>query len=83
MNKAQLLEAVNKLPDDIRGIIVATDAEGNAYSFLDEISVEYVYGQDFESGYVESIMSVEDILEDSDEEEIPDDFSKVAVIWPV
>jgi hypothetical protein len=80
MNKKQLLEEISKLPDDLV-FLVAKDAEGNDFSELDEISVEYVDKAELEAGYVESIMSAEDILEDSDEEKIPDTFLKVAVIW--
>lgn len=82
MNKPQLLEAVNKLPDDIEGTLVATDAEGNSFSILDEISVEYVDAADLEYNHVESILSAEDYLEDSGSDTIPDSFKKVAVLWP-
>lgn len=83
MNKSQLIEAVNNLPDDVQGILVAADAEGNEFNLLDEFSVQYVEEHDLESGYIESILSEEDILEDGEVEKVPDTFKKVAVIWPV
>jgi hypothetical protein len=83
MNKSQLIEAVNNLPDDVQGILVAKDTEGNKFNFLDEFSIQYVDEHDFESGYIESILSEEDILEDKEVDRIPDSFKKVAVIWPV
>ncbi len=84
MNKSQLIEAINKLPDDIE-FIVSQDAEGNSFSDLEGVSVEYVVKEDYELGGIESIFSEEDIAEDFPEEEgrIPDEFKAVAVIWRV
>lgn len=82
MNKSQLIEAVNKLPDDVEGILVAKDAEGNEFHLLDEFSIQYVDEHELDSGDIESIMSEEDILEDLETTRIPDSFKKVAVIWP-
>lgn len=83
MNKTQLIEAATKLPDDIHGILVATDAEGNAFNLLDEFSIQYVDETELGSGDIESILSEEDILEDEEVDKVPDSFKKVAVIWPV
>jgi len=83
MTKSQLIEAVNKLPDDVQGILVAKDAEGNEFNLLDEFSIQYVDEHDLESGAIESILSEEDILEDLETTRIPDSFKKVAVIWPL
>jgi hypothetical protein len=82
MNKTQLIEAVNKLPDDVQGILVAKDSEGNEFHLLDEFSIHYVDELELENGDIESILSEEDILEDSEATKVPDSFKKVAVIWP-
>lgn len=84
MNKSQLIEAISKLPDDIE-FIVSSDAEGNSYSDLVDVSLEYVLKVDYEVGDMESVFSEEDIAEDFPEEEgrIPDEFIPVAVIWRV
>lgn len=84
MNKSQLIESINKLPDDIE-FVVAQDAEGNSFSDLEGVSVEYVIKDHFAVGNYDSIFSEEDIAEDFPEEEgqIPDEFQAVAVIWRV
>lgn len=82
MNKTQLIEAVNKLPDDVQGVLVSTDAEGNEFHLLDEFSIQYVDETELESGDIESILSEEDILEDEEVSKVPDSFKKVVVIWP-
>lgn len=84
MNKSQLIEEISKLPDDIE-FIVSQDAEGNSYSDLEGVSLEYVLKADFEVGGIESVFSAEDIAEDYPEEEgrIPAEFIPVAVIWRI
>jgi hypothetical protein len=82
MNKTQLIEAVSKLPDDVQGILVAKDAEGNSFHLLDEFSIQYVDENELDSGDIESILSEEDILEDEEVDKVPESFKKVAVIWP-
>lgn len=84
MNKSQLIEEISKLPDDIE-FVVAQDAEGNSFSDLEGISVEYVIKDHFDMGDYDSIFSEEDIAEDYPEEEgqIPAEFKAVAVIWRV
>lgn len=84
MNKPQLLELVNSLPDDLEGILVASDAEGNEFNLLDNAySIELVSEDGLKSGYIDGMWSEEDLLEDSEDGKIPDNFKKVAVLWPI
>lgn len=84
MNKPQLLELVNSLPDDLEGVLVASDAEGNEFHLLDRAySIELVSEDSLKSGYIDGMWSEEDLLEDSEDGKIPDDFKKVAVLWPI
>jgi hypothetical protein len=80
MNKPQLIEEINKLPDNIE-FLVSKDAEGNAFSPLEAFSLEYVDELDYESDAVENVFSEEDLREDSEDGEIPDNFRLVAVVW--
>lgn len=83
MNKPQLIEDVNRIPEDIHGVLVSSDAEGNSFNLIDEFSTAYVDEDDLKSGYIQQILTEEDLLEDSEDGKIPDNFKKVAVIWPI
>lgn len=80
MNKPQLIEEINKLPDNIE-FLVSKDAEGNAFSPLEAFSLEYVDENDYDSGTIEDVFTEEDLREDSEDGEIPDNFRLVAVAW--
>lgn len=80
MNKQQLIEEISKLPDDIE-ILSAKDDEGNGYRWISEISVEYVHKSELNDYEVEMVTTEEDLQDDYTEEEVAENFSKVAVIW--
>jgi hypothetical protein len=80
MNKPQLIEEINKLPDNVE-FLVSKDAEGNAFSPLEAFSLEYVDENDYDSGVIEEVFTEEDLREDSEDGEIPDNFRLVAVAW--
>jgi hypothetical protein len=80
MNKQQLIEEINKLPDDV-DILSAKDDEGNGYRWISGISLEYIDRSDDTGWETESVLSEEDIRDDYTDEEIEKVFKKVAVIW--
>lgn len=75
-----LLSEVSDLPN-LR-VLLAKDAEGNEFSELDGFSVEYV-DESYTGGRTEDIFSEDDLREDSENGEIPDNFTPVLVLWPV
>jgi hypothetical protein len=86
MNKKQLIESINKLPDDIE-ILSAKDDEGNGFNWVGDVSIGYIHKSEINDYNVEMVMSPED-LEDykdewgiDDDENIEDEYVKVAVIW--
>ena len=80
MNKQQLIEEINKLPDDIE-FLSAKDDEGNGYRWVSGISVDYIRKEDSEAWEIESLLSEDDVQDDYTEQEIADELTKVAVIW--
>ena len=80
MNKPELIDLINKLPDDIE-FLSATDDEGNSYRWISGVSVEYIRKEEAEEYIVESVLSEEDAKEDYTDEEINTQLKKVAVIW--
>lgn len=80
MNKSQLIEEINKLPDDIE-FLSAKDDEGNGYRWINGISLEYIHKSENNGWEAESVLSEEDVQDDYTEQEIADDLVKVAVIW--
>jgi hypothetical protein len=80
MNKQQLIEEINKLPDDV-DILSSKDDEGNGYRWINGISIEYIEKSDDNGWETESVMSEEDLRDDYTDEEIAKIFKKVAVIW--
>lgn len=80
MNKPQLIEEINKLPDDIE-FLSATDDEGNGYRWISGISVDYIHKSENNGWETDSVLSEEDVQEDYTEQEIADNLVKVAVIW--
>lgn len=80
MNKPELIDLINKLPDDIQ-FLSATDDEGNSYRWINGVSVEYIHKYEAEDYIVDSVLSEEDAKEDFTEEEIKEQLVKVAVIW--
>jgi len=80
MNKSQLIEEINKLPDNIE-FLSSKDDEGNGYRWISGISVDYIRKEESESWEIESLLSEDDVQEDYSPEEIERDLTKVAVIW--
>lgn len=80
MNKSQLIEEINKLPDNIE-FLSSKDDEGNGYRWVSGISVDYIRKEESESWEIESLLSEDDVQEDYSPEEIERDLTKVAVIW--
>lgn len=80
MNKSQLIEEINKLPDDIE-FLSAKDDEGNGYRWVSGISVDYIRKEDADAWEIDSLLSEDDVQDDYTEQEISDDLKKVAVIW--
>lgn len=82
MNKKELIDSWSHLPDDIE-IILASDSEGNSFSPAYDHSVEYYLKSDFDAGRTDELFSREDVLDDSEDGQIPSTFTEVLVIWPV
>lgn len=80
MNKQQLIEEINKLPDDV-DILSAKDDEGNGYRWINGISLEYIEKSEDTGWETESVLTEEDIRDDYSEDEIAKIFKRVAVIW--
>jgi hypothetical protein len=80
MNKQQLIEEINKLPDDV-DILSAKDDEGNGYRWINGISLEYIDKSEDTGWETESVMSEEDVREDYTDEEAAKYLKRVAVIW--
>jgi hypothetical protein len=80
MNKPQLIEEINKLPDDIE-FLSAKDDEGNGYRWVSGISVDYIRKVDEEEYEIEGLLSEDDVQDGYTPEEIDRDLKKVAVIW--
>lgn len=80
MNKQQLIEEINKLPDDV-DILSSKDDEGNGYRWINGISLEYIDKSEDTGWETDSVMSEEDIRDDYTEEEIALYLKRVAVIW--
>lgn len=85
MNKPQLIELINKLPDDIDiPILSAKDDEGNGYRWISDISLAYVHKSEVNDYEIEMVCTDEDLEElanEWDDENIADDYTPVAVIW--
>lgn len=81
MNKKQLIETLEKFPDNI-DILMSQDAEGNGFSSMDGYSVEYVR-DDYDGGRTEELFTEEDLVDDTEDGAVPDYFRKVLVVWPV
>jgi hypothetical protein len=80
MDKPQLLEAINKLPDNIR-FLSPKDDEGNGYRWLSGVSVDYIRNEDLEEYEPEGVLSEDDVKDDYSEEEIEELLTPVAVLW--
>lgn len=80
MNKQQLIEEINKLPDDV-DILSAKDDEGNGYRWISGISLEYIDKSEANDWEIEMVLTQEDIEDDYTPEEIEQHLKKVAVIW--
>lgn len=80
MHKDPLNEVLSKTPGNPR-ILLAKDSEGNEFSAIEGWSIEYV-DKDYAGGRTEDVFNEEDLLEDSDDETIPDNFVPVLVLWP-
>ena len=85
MNKPQLDAKFNKIPSDLP-ILKAKDDEGNGFNWVNDVSIGYIHKSEINDYIVEMVMSPEDLedLKDEDwmdDENIEDDYVKVAVIW--
>ena len=80
MDRDQLVEALLKLPGNPQ-ILGARDPEGNGFSSLADLSIEYVEDS-YEIGRTEDILSEDDLRDDNDGE-IPEGFKLVGVLWTV
>jgi hypothetical protein len=80
MDRDQLVEALNKLPGNPR-ILLSMDAEGNEFSALIDLSVEYVYDH-YAGERTEDIFNEDDLRDDNDGE-IPEGFDPVVVLWRI
>jgi hypothetical protein len=80
MNKQQLIEEINKLPDNV-DILSSKDDEGNGYRWINGISLEYIDKSEDNGWEVDSVLTEEDIRDDYTEEEAAKIFKRVAVIW--
>ena len=80
MNKQQLIEEINKLPDDIE-FLKAKDDEGNGYNWISGISLEYIHKSEADDWQIECVITEEDIEDDYTPEEVEQNLKKVAVIW--
>jgi len=80
MNKSQLIEEINKLPDDIE-FLSAKDDEGNGYRWISGISVDYILKSEEHDYEIEYLISEEDVRDDYTPEEVAGQLKKVAVIW--
>jgi len=80
MNKSQLIEEINKLPDDIE-FLSSKDDEGNGYRWVSGISVDYIHKSEENDWEIESLLSEDDAKESYTDEEIAKYLKKVATIW--
>lgn len=80
MNKQQLIEEINKLPDDIE-FLSAKDDEGNGYRWVSGISIDYIRKEDSEAWEIDSLLSEYDVQDEYSPEEVERDLTKVAVLW--
>lgn len=84
MNKKQLLDSLSKVPDTME-ILLASDAEGNQYSSVEDLSTMLV-DKTYAGGRTEDLFDAEDLLDDSDEDDpelVTENFKEVLVLWPV
>lgn len=80
MNKSQLIEEINKLPDDIE-FLSSKDDEGNGYRWVNGISVDYIHKSEEHDYEIESLLSEDDAKEYYTDEEIKEHLKKVATFW--
>ena len=69
MNKQQLIDEINKLPDDV-DILSAKDDEGNGYRWINGISLEYIDRAEDSGWECETVLTQEDIEDDYTPEEV-------------
>lgn len=84
MNKKQLIDSLSKVPDTME-ILLASDAEGNQYSSVEDLSTMLV-DKAYAGGRTEDLFDAEDLLDDSDEDDpelVTENFTEVLVLWPV
>lgn len=80
MNKQQLIEEISKLPDDIE-FLSAKDDEGNGYRWINGVSLEYIHNSENNGWETDYVKSEEDLQDEYTEQEIAEDFVKIALIW--
>ena len=80
MNSEDLITFLQKNPD--AEVLLASDAEGNSFSSLDEACHAYVF-KDYESGPTEEVFEAEDLVDPADpDESVLQHFRPVVVIYP-
>jgi hypothetical protein len=75
-------ELLSQFQGNPERILIAKDAEGNEFSQVSGYSIEYV-DRDYNGGRTEDVFNEEDLIEDSEEGTIPENFVPVLVLWPV
>lgn len=80
MTPEELIAFVQKNPTTL--ILVASDAEGNSFSSVDEVHPAYVL-KDYEGGRTDEVFDAEDLVDETDPDEaVLQHFKPVLVIYP-
>lgn len=80
MNSEELIVFLQKNPD--AEVLLASDAEGNSFSSLDDASHAYVL-KHYTGGPTDEVFEAEDLVDPADPDEaILDHFRPVVVIYP-
>lgn len=80
MTSEELIAFLQKNPD--AEVLLASDAEGNSFSSLDETCHAYVL-KDYEGGPTDEVFEAEDLVDPADPDEaVLSHFRAVVVIYP-
>jgi hypothetical protein len=80
MNSEELISFLQKNPSD--EVLLASDAEGNSFSSVDEVTKSYVL-KDYDGGRTEEVFDAEDLVDETDPDEaVLEHFKPVLVIYP-
>jgi hypothetical protein len=80
MDKPQLIEEINKLPEGVP-FLKAKDDEGNGYTWVSDFAIGYIHRSEEDSYEVDSVISEDEAEEEFTPEEIARDLKKVVVIY--